>query len=508
MPRIIRRRPLIERIKSALDPWDLFLWLSEEIETRDLGSKSLGTQLGVALNFIFLISRANGAHSTDVDDVFSDSTGSGWLTYFAWTVSWMLAAFSTWNLSYTFWRSRAYRFFEADVERPVGTPSAQRVRVQSSPAAASPLRFLNEFLGESAESRAYPDKTRDVWEVRIWDPLPASLQLLCLFSPVHVLIYMVALPLAPLDPHPSVTVFYCFVEQVALSVMLLAFESAFSQQNKDSALIQKEVMREYDTKFVHPRLHPVVRDVGTQCEEDDAGNIWDDIEVGTPSTLIIRRGFQTHPNQNYLKHIDPDSTVHTPSSRSLSPQVFTPLNKPSRPSDRFQSIHKARPSPLRQSVSRASTPVLPPVKPTVTNVSTSTGTDYGGNLGVYSHSQSPLKKAASINDMHGGVPFSPRNSRELAAVEQKELTERLIRRSSPVKEDQRRSSPIKEEQRRSSPVKDNQLRYSPLRENQRSGLYSSTQLDGQMDEEPQSSPNPFANIGKHRGSYERYPRIR
>lgn len=82
MPRIVRRRPLIERIKSALDPWDLFLWLSEEIETRDLGSKSLGTQLGIALNFIFLVSRANGAQSTDVDDVFSDSTGSGWLTYF------------------------------------------------------------------------------------------------------------------------------------------------------------------------------------------------------------------------------------------------------------------------------------------------------------------------------------------------------------------------------------------------------------------------------------------
>lgn len=80
-PRIVRRRPLIERIKSALDPWDLFLWVSEEIETRDLSSKSLGTQLGISLNFIFLIARANAAHSTDVDDVFSDAAGSGWLSY-------------------------------------------------------------------------------------------------------------------------------------------------------------------------------------------------------------------------------------------------------------------------------------------------------------------------------------------------------------------------------------------------------------------------------------------
>lgn len=86
MPRIVRRRPLIERIKSALDPWDFFLWLSEEIETRDLGSKSLGTQFGIALNFVFLIARANGAHSSDVDDVFTDTTESGWLSYFVSTL--------------------------------------------------------------------------------------------------------------------------------------------------------------------------------------------------------------------------------------------------------------------------------------------------------------------------------------------------------------------------------------------------------------------------------------
>ncbi|KUI53769.1 hypothetical protein VP1G_01285 [Cytospora mali] len=475
MPRIVRRRPLIERIKSALDPWDFFLWLSEEIETRDLGSKSLGTKLGVTLNFVFLVTRANTTHSSDIDDVFGDSAGSGWLAYFAWSVSWILVALSIWNLTYTFWRSRAYRFFEADVEQPMGTPSAQRVRVQSSPAASSPLRLVNELIGESAESRAYPDKTRDVWELQLWDPLPASLQLLCLFSPVHVLIYMMALPLAPLDAQPSVTVFRCLIEQVALSALLLALESAFSRQNKDSARIQKEVMREYDTKFVHPRLHPVVRDVGTQCGEDDAGNGWEDIEVGTPSTLIIRRGFQTHPNQNYVKHVDPDSTGYTPYSRSQSPQTYTPVKRSSRSSDLLQSTLKPRPTPLRQSTPAASTPVLSSEQPTMTNAATSTGTNYGGNLGVYSHSQSPLKRAASINDMNNSVPFSPRNSRELAAIEQRDLTERMLRRSSPVKEDRR------------------------------SGFSSSMQLDGQVDHEAESSPNPFSMMGRHRGRYERFP---
>lgn len=82
MPRLVRRRPLSERIASALNPWDFFLWLSEEIETRDIGSKSLGTQLGLALNFVFLLARANAGYTTgSADDVFGDVDGSGWLGY-------------------------------------------------------------------------------------------------------------------------------------------------------------------------------------------------------------------------------------------------------------------------------------------------------------------------------------------------------------------------------------------------------------------------------------------
>lgn len=84
--RLVRRRPLIERLKTFFDPWDFLLWLSEEIETRNFGSKSLGTQLGLALNFVFILARSYGSSSTggDNDDIFSDSESagtSGWLAY-------------------------------------------------------------------------------------------------------------------------------------------------------------------------------------------------------------------------------------------------------------------------------------------------------------------------------------------------------------------------------------------------------------------------------------------
>jgi hypothetical protein len=143
----------------------------------------------------------------------------------------------------------------------------------------------------------------------------------------------------------------------------------------------------------------------------------------------------------------------------------------------FESTLKTRPSPLRQSMAASRTPRLSPEKSTMQNSATSTGTNYGGSLGVYSHAESPLKKAASIADIRGGGnPFpSPRNGRELAAMEQKDQAERMIRRSSPVKE--RRPS----------------------------GLASSMQLDGQVGAEPESSPNPFSQMGRHRGRYERFP---
>ena len=163
------------------------------------------------------------------------------------------------------------------------------------------------MVPETAESRAHPDKTRDVWELAVWDPLPISLQLFCLFSPGHVLVYMLFLPLESLDPRPSVTVFNAIALQVILSAQMMLLQTRFSQQIKDTAIIHKEVLHEYDTKFVHPRLHPVVRDVGTQAsftETEEDGDI-DSVEIGTPTT-IIKKEFHTHPNPNYVRHVDPD----------------------------------------------------------------------------------------------------------------------------------------------------------------------------------------------------------
>lgn len=322
---------------------------------------------------------------------------------------------------YTFSRKRPYRLFESSIDAAQNTPSAQRVRVDASPAASSPLRFLSNILGDpSAESRAHPDPTRDVWEVSIWDPVPICLQLFCLFSPGHVLIYWVFLPTIPLDPRPSVTIFTTLLLEALMSLQLYFLQSSFSQQEKDTAIIQKEVMREYDTKFVHPRLNPLVRDVGTQYADSASGED-EKVDTYTP-TVVLKRGFRTNPNPNYAKHIDPENAT------KISRQLFSPApsfiaaNYASRESTPLTGI-TPRP-PIRQPQFRQST----------ANIS-SPSTGDGGSLGIYSHANSPLKKATSMYDMQAGPP---RNSFAMAAEEIRAERERS---RSPAKRQSEMSRP-------------------------------------------------------------------
>lgn len=97
MPRLVRRRPLTERIKSYLNPLDFLLWLSEEIDTNDWDQfeKDWALPLGVLLNVVFLIARANSRPNSSraSDDVFGDDGGAPWLS---WLVSCPLCETLTW----------------------------------------------------------------------------------------------------------------------------------------------------------------------------------------------------------------------------------------------------------------------------------------------------------------------------------------------------------------------------------------------------------------------------
>jgi Protein of unknown function (DUF2418) len=298
------------------------------------------------------------------------------------------------NAVYTFWRKRRYRLFEASIDRAPATTSAQRVQVSSAPMSTSPIRYLRNILtGETAESRRHPDPKRDVWEIAVWDPFPLSLRLFCSFSPGHVLIYWLFLPTLPSDPRPSVTIFTTIVIVILLTIQMSFISTSFSQQTKDQALVHKEVLHEYDTKFVHPRTQPLMRDVGVQFSEEHVSHAGSDdrynqVELWTP-THIINRGFQTSPNPNYVAHIDPESA-----SRQASPS----RRKSFMPSSTHQTgVQIQTPSHLRDSSPIVQNQLSNIRQPQFRPPATSTGVGDGGSLGVYSHANSPLRKSMSAN---------------------------------------------------------------------------------------------------------------
>ena len=293
------------------------------------------------------------------------------------------------NAAYTFYRRRHYRLFETSVQTVPSTPSAHRVRVDSSPLSSSPLRFLSSMLAaDTAESRAHPDATKDVWELAVWDPTPLSLRMFCMFSPGHVLVYWLFLPTAIVDPRPSTTVVTTIALAALLSAQLLVLQTSFSQQSKDTSVIHKEVLNEYDTKFVHPRTQPLMRDVGTQHSSPSTSrsnssayeNPSNSVETYTPA-VVVNRGFRTRPNPNYIRHVDPEGhSERQAHSRGVSTTIAPACQTPAPLRDVTSPIRPR--TAIRQPQFRTS------MEPKVGD---------GGSLGVYTHTHSPLRKAASTN---------------------------------------------------------------------------------------------------------------
>ncbi|OAL48122.1 hypothetical protein IQ07DRAFT_589589 [Pyrenochaeta sp. DS3sAY3a] len=404
MPRLVRRAPLVERIKAYIDPSDWLIWISEELNSSDWDefAASYALYLGTGANLLFLVAQANSGASTSLDDdgVFKDLSGPGWTKWLMNLLVLVLASASFGNGWLVWSKRRYYRLFEQNVEVAPMTPSAKRVRVDSSPSTASPLAFIKNIMRNSAAARAHPDAQRDVWEIAVWDPNPLCLQLFCLFSPLHVLFYYMNLPVAALDPRPSVKVTMTIFVGAGLTAQLWWLMTSFVRQIKDNAIISREVLHEYDSKFVHPRLQKPSRDVGIQTisrrrnrdssvgVKGSSDDLASEVVTYTPTT-VINRTFRTNPNANYASQYDPDnlasaatirSTQQTP---SLQPQGYR--------ASQYTSTSTASGADFSSPIRPSNTPNPFHQAPAISRTSD------GGYLGVKSHAASPLRKASSTS---------------------------------------------------------------------------------------------------------------
>ena len=407
MPRLVRKAPLSERIKTYLDPSDWALWISEELSSSDWEdfAASYALYIGLGANVAFIVAQANSgaSNSFDNDGVFRETSGPGWLSWLANLLVMVLAATSFANAWLVYSKKRHYRLFEQPIENTPTTPSAKRVRVDSSPSGASPFGyFRNIAQRNSAAARAHPDATRDVWEIAVWDPNPLCLELFCLFSPLHVALYYLNLPVAPLDPRPSVRVVATVFIGLALSIHLWLLRSSFTQQIKDNNIISRQVLHEYDSKYVHPSMQRPSRDVAIQTisknrtRDSSVGvkgshhDLASEVTTYTPRTILNKKVFITNPNPNYKSQYDPDnlSFGQTP-SRSAKRPAFTSAH----------SSYTSTASDARDDDAELSSPIRPSLTPNpfrrAPSIARTSGD--GGSLGVFTHANSPLRKSAGAN---------------------------------------------------------------------------------------------------------------
>lgn len=285
------------------------------------------------------------------------------------------------------------------------------MRVDSEPIVSSPLRYLQNVISStSAAARAHADPEKEVWELRVWDPKSICLTIFTLFSPGHLIVYYILLPPETLDPRPSLTIVKAMAFGALLTVQLRMLKTSFSQQAKDSALIQSQVMHEYDTKYVQPSLHRIVRDVGVQTQaasQTSRGRRVREVDTYAPTTLV-KRTFVTNPNPNYARHYDPDSVsaVQPQLSRRQSghnPTLGTPvLDTPA-----INGYVNAQTQSAYSTASTAAPDFSSPLKPHHEKLRERTpARGDGGSMGVYTHAASPLKKAVSNSQIRSGPRLS------------------------------------------------------------------------------------------------------
>jgi hypothetical protein len=169
---------------------------------------------------------------------------------------------------------------------------------------------------------------------------------------------------------------------ILLTVQMSMFISSFSRQAKDMTLVHKEVLHEYDTKYVHPRTQPLMRSVGTQF----FGHAYEQlnrVETFTPTHKV--QGHRSSPRPSY-------GSASTPLARSSRPSLSTPSVSPQ---NQASASGIETPSYLESSpaISRSTL-----YQPQFAQSPSTTGD--GGSLGVYTHAHSPLRKATSTHFDH------------------------------------------------------------------------------------------------------------
>jgi len=192
------------------------------------------------------------------------------VAWFDWTVptTCLLIIITSLNTLFLFTHTKLYHLLLQ--HEPVASSHARFVSVPTDPPAlASRLRtyawgmffaFWRFLLGitpsSSPGSSAYGG--RRVQELEVWTPSEGELMLFCIYSPIHVVLWM-------LWNAGNWIMMAAVMAGISFQVRILT--TTYEALLKDRAIIAAEVLHEYDEKYVSPRVHPVRRDACVMTHE-------------------------------------------------------------------------------------------------------------------------------------------------------------------------------------------------------------------------------------------------
>lgn len=286
--RIIRRQETLwESIKSY--PADVILNLSADIESFDWEQAGAKVSIPIALiiNAVFVFAELTLLYSSR-QPILQGSKGKPTAEWkytsrvdVAWFLAYSLMAFSFVNAFYLFTKTKTYQLLENDLDEPISSNNARVVEFDSSTPSHNIYSRLKLSLYYSFWGKKRTPNTRMIRELVPWDPPRFHLDLFCLFSPIQVML---------LHNVTRENVSYVLLFAICLSAQTFYLARSFLGLIQDRRIIDTEVLREYNVKFVNPRLFMEKRDVGVGTEAAiDEGYGWNTWSPATSPPPILNR---------------------------------------------------------------------------------------------------------------------------------------------------------------------------------------------------------------------------
>ncbi|KAF9569909.1 hypothetical protein EC968_002434 [Mortierella alpina] len=257
-PRIVKRAPLWRRIISA--PEDYLTKVENDIRALDwdMLQEGFSWPLALALNLMLVSVKlgywlddpmANVPTVLKYDRSYSSPKAllPGLATLLA-SMQYVLVAISIINALWLFRSKTNYMIMHRELNDRPPSSSVQMVDFQQDESHWSyrfPGRLIYPYISPFIRGGKPQENKRQIWELSVWNPSILCRNLFCWYSPAQVLI------MAGLNSE-NFHIFLPLSVMVAIQVYVLV--SVYQSYVKDKQIIFGEVCREYNTKFVYPKV--------------------------------------------------------------------------------------------------------------------------------------------------------------------------------------------------------------------------------------------------------------